>query len=99
MNVTRNAGAGDVFLFHDSGDFITAAGASRDSTVQALPRVIRWAESKDLQMVDLDSMLAEARAQGWCQQLVLKQAQEKREKEQQMTAAARRTPAVNPTLR
>jgi len=38
--LTRETAGGDVLLFHDSGDFFTAAGASRQNTVASLGPVI-----------------------------------------------------------
>lgn len=70
-SITRRAVAGDVFLFHDSGDFVSSSGASRDATVLALPRVIDGLAKKGLAMVGLDTVLATAREEGWCESIRL----------------------------
>ncbi len=90
--ITRRAAAGDVYLFHDSGDFITAAGANRTSTVLTLPRVIKGLGDRGLTVVGLDAMLAAAREQSWCEQLNLKRL---REEEKQLAAAAQRAAALS----
>lgn len=39
--LARQVGPGEVFLFHDSGDFLSSGGASRLATVKCLPGVIQ----------------------------------------------------------
>ncbi len=89
--VTRGAAPGDVYLFHDSGDFITSEGASRASTILALPRVIKGLKDRRLSIAGLDEILAAAREQGWCEQVNLERAKEKQE---QLDAAAQRAAAL-----
>lgn len=57
--------AGDILLFHDSGDFIKSSGADRTATLRALPLIIVTVKARGLQFVTLDEMVEQAVAHGW----------------------------------
>ncbi|MFO8059532.1 MAG: polysaccharide deacetylase family protein, partial [Bacillota bacterium] len=50
-------GGGDIVLFHDSGDFFTAAGADRSNTVAALGRVIDALEDRGFKFVTVTELM------------------------------------------
>ena len=49
---------GEVLLFHDSGDFITADGASRENTVRSLGPLIDALEDEGYQFVTVTELMA-----------------------------------------
>jgi peptidoglycan/xylan/chitin deacetylase (PgdA/CDA1 family) len=48
---------GDILLFHDSGNLITAQGGNRYNTVAALPKILAGLEEKGLVPVTMQEML------------------------------------------
>lgn len=48
---------GDVILFHDAGDILTALGASRANTVRALPLIIRDLKARGYRFVTVTEMM------------------------------------------
>jgi len=63
--MARRARPGDVLLFHDSGDYVRAAGASRLATIRALPGVISALQARGLAFATIDEVLCLARETGW----------------------------------
>ncbi len=52
-----SVGGGDVLLFHDSGDFFTAAGADRSNTVEALGRLIDVLHERGYRFVTVTELM------------------------------------------
>ena len=63
--MARRTRPGDVLLFHDSGDYVRAAGASRLATIRALPGVISALQARGLAFATMDEVLCLARETGW----------------------------------
>jgi len=63
--LSRNLKPGAVLLFHDSGDYVGSAGASRRATVRCLPGLIKAARQRQLELVCMDTVLAAVRETGW----------------------------------
>lgn len=55
--VTNRAHGGDIVLFHDSGDFFTAAGASRANTVAALGPIVDSLTEQGYRFVTITEMI------------------------------------------
>jgi peptidoglycan/xylan/chitin deacetylase (PgdA/CDA1 family) len=63
--LSRHVAPGEVFLFHDSGDFISAGGASRLATVKCLPGVIKAVRQANLGFACMFDVYNAAREAGW----------------------------------
>lgn len=48
---------GDILLFHDSGNFISAQGGSRYNTIKALPVILEGLEEKGLTPVSMHELI------------------------------------------
>lgn len=55
--ISRHTRPGSILLFHDSGALIRREGASRENTVEALPKVIDYLKAKGYEMVTVTEML------------------------------------------
>jgi peptidoglycan/xylan/chitin deacetylase (PgdA/CDA1 family) len=55
--LTARVSGGDIILFHDSGDFITAAGASRRNTVQAVGPLIDVLHDRGFKLVTISELM------------------------------------------
>jgi peptidoglycan-N-acetylglucosamine deacetylase len=61
----RAVKAGDILLFHDSGDFFRSSGATRVGMLRALPGIIVALRNRGLHMATMDEMIEQALASGW----------------------------------
>jgi len=60
-HVLQRVRPGDILLFHDSGALLGKEGASREKTIQALPKVIEGLHNRGYVIVPLRELLVHAR--------------------------------------
>ena len=56
-NVLKKVKAGDIILFHDSGNIVSTSGGNRINTVKALPRIIEGLWEKGYSIVPVSDLL------------------------------------------
>lgn len=56
-NVLKKAHAGDIVLFHDSGNIFSTAGGNRINTVKALPQIIEGLQVQGYSIVPVSDLL------------------------------------------